>query len=407
MTRTTLVTQLTRSQSAIIGLVAFVATASLLAVASAWTAPSANPPSGNMSPPITTGSVTQTKAGNITVNGMAIFGNTLIQASGPSNGYLSFGTTAGTSSYGIRSRNGLIEFKNQGGHWLSLASTTANYVNTGQWQAGPSNSIYYTGGNVGINTTAPNAPLEVNGYVKMTGQSAEPQSCTAAHKGMMAMTNNASLCICNGSSWVTESNGGTCAWNVVPGSQDFSSSGTFVVPAYNTLTVYVAGGGGGGGSGYYSGSVAGAAGGASSFNGTIFANGGGGGGAGGMLAGSYGGAGGTASGGNVSNTPGNAGTSACNATTGGSSPAGGAGGWTGPTYSHGTAGGAPGGGGAAGCNNLGYGGGGGGGGLAVHTYTAGQLSGNITVVVGSGGAGAQWSYYGGNGGNGGVYIEWN
>lgn len=392
--------------SAAIGVVAVVSAALFTAVVAAWTAPSANPPSGNMSPPITAGSVTQTKAGNLTVNGMTIFGNTLIQASGPSNGYLSFGTTAGTSSYGMRSRNGLIEFKNQGGHWFSLASTTANYVSSGQWSAGPSNSVYYTGGNVGINTSAPNAPLEVNGYVKVAGQSAEPQACTAARKGMMAVTGStASLCICNGTAWVTESNGGTCAWNVVPGSQDFSSSGTFNVPAYNTLTVQVWGAGGGGGGWRYGAySYAGNPGGASSFNSDIIANGGGGGF-------SAGGAGGTASGG-TTNTVGGTGIVGtmgnCNSGVGGASPNGGAGGAT-----AGASGGAPGGGGASGCYINFMLSGGGGGGYSSKTYTAGQLSGTVTVVVGAGGVGggeagaAGWPSLGGTGGNGRVYISWN
>ncbi|MBM3271901.1 hypothetical protein FJY94_01285 [Candidatus Kaiserbacteria bacterium] len=396
-------------RAATTGGVAIVSAALFTAAVAAWTAPSANPPSGNMSPPITGGSVTQTKAGELTVNGLTVFGNTLIQASGPSNGYLSFGTTAGTSSYGIRSRNGLIEFKNQGGQWFSLATTTANYISSGQWSAGPSNSVYYTGGNVGINTSAPNAPLEVNGYIKMAGQSAEPQTCTAARKGAMAVTGStATLCICNGTAWVTESNGGTCAWNVVPGSQNYTTSGTysFTVPAYNTFTVQVWGAGEGGG---------GTAGGNSMF-GTIVANGG---------SGTYGG---TASGGTTNVTGGNGGGDGTNCYwNGGNAPSGGVGGAPG-----GYPGADPGGGGGAsswyssgyddyggswsvwGCGTSG-----GAGGYATRTYSAGQLSvgSSISVTVGAAGIGQpyyddSWNsgtiWYGGGDGSGGrVYIEWN
>lgn len=130
---------------------------------------------------------------------------------------------------------------------------------------------------------------------------------------------------------------------VTPGSQTYSSAGTytFTIPAYNTLTVRVWGAGGGGG---FTGANGGAGG--VSQAGTVTANGG----AGGRSNGA-GGAGGTASGG-TTNTTGDAGGPGRE---GGSSPSGGSGGVAG---SGGTAstcsgaphhGGAPGGGGAAGC----------------------------------------------------------
>lgn len=202
--------------------------------------------------------------------------------------------------------------------------------------------------------------------------------------------------------------GVTVASCVTPGSQNYTTAGTysFTVPAYTTLTVQVWGGGGGGGAG--SGfrnartgcmvgvNLDGGVGGQSSWNSTLFANGGNGGG--GVTdrfgASAAAGAGGTASGG-TTNTTGNSGSGQ----TGGTALNGGTdyGGNGGATYS--------------GC---GASGGGGSGGYSTQTYSAGQLTvgASITVVVGDVGAAGINTYYGGSysglaGGGGQVYISWN
>src|SRR3982074_899579 len=90
-------------------------------IATAWTGPSSSPPSGNVAAPINVGSTAQIKNGNIGVNGLAVFGNSLLQASA----YLNWGTTAGTNGYGIRDNAGTLEFKNSGGSWASLQSTVS------------------------------------------------------------------------------------------------------------------------------------------------------------------------------------------------------------------------------------------------------------------------------------------
>ncbi len=190
---------------------------------------------------------------------------------------------------------------------------------------------------------------------------------------------------------------GTTTWQittqgVVPGSQNFTSSGSFTVPAYNTLTVTVRGsgsGGSGGGSAYpcgyswcYPGGSGGGAGGAATFNTTLIGNGG-----------SWG-AQGTGSGGDTNTTGGGA---------------------------------AGGGGGGPGCRPWGYGSvcgssgsSGYAGGRAVKAYTPAMLTGgaSVPVVVGNGGAGggggcASYGYSsicggsGGTGTKGDVAISWN
>jgi hypothetical protein len=163
-------------------------------------------------------------------------------------------------------------------------------------------------------------------------------------------------------------------------SQTFTSSGTFTVPSYVTLTVTVKGAGGGGGGGKNcclagSGGT-GVTGGNSSFNSTVVGNGGAG-GTGGTQPTPNGstGASGTASGGDTNTTGGGAA------------------------------------GGVGGSGTQASGGSGGPGGLAVKTYSFGGLTqgSSISVVVGAGGAGgagADGGSTGGTGTDGSVVVTW-
>ena len=92
----------------------------LLSVTSAlaWTGPTQTAPNGNVSAPINVGTTDQVKNSALGINGLAVFGNSLLQASS----YLNWGATAGTSGYGIRDNAGILEFKNSGGTWASIQS---------------------------------------------------------------------------------------------------------------------------------------------------------------------------------------------------------------------------------------------------------------------------------------------
>lgn len=225
--------------------------------------------------------------------------------------------------------------------------------------------------------------------------------------------------------------------SITAGSQTFTSSGTFTVPAFNTLTVVVQGGGGAGyhADGFFYDGVslsgtsyanidngAGAIGmanrygGTSSFGAYLTATGGQCGRAASTGSGSpgvtmYGGAGGTGSGGDQNYT-GSSGASSPSSWTGGSIPAseglgGAAGGYgvyasggaqaaqtsfpsspgaSGPAYNVGITGSSYGGGGSGGTTNnklygLAIGGGGGGGGLARKTWTNQALAAGSTIAV--------------------------
>lgn len=182
---------------------------------------------------------------------------------------------------------------------------------------------------------------------------------------------------------------------VFPGSQLFTTPGTFQfqVPEYNTLTVTVRGGGGQGfglGAGYNGGN--------SSFNGDVIGEGGHA-----PVDASAGGAGGNGIGGDQNFTGGTGG--GAQALIGGSGGNGANGGGAGGSGNS-AAGQAPGGGGSGG-NIMGAGmPGGGGGGCAVKTYHGELPPGAIiTVVVGDGGNLAVGA--GGRGARGQVDISWN
>jgi hypothetical protein len=92
----------------------------------AWTGPSSSAPNNNVSAPLNVGSTNQVKNANLGVNGLAVFGNSILQA----GSYLNWGATSGTNGYGIWDNAGTLQFKNSGGNWASIQATVASLVNT-------------------------------------------------------------------------------------------------------------------------------------------------------------------------------------------------------------------------------------------------------------------------------------
>ncbi|HWO07158.1 MAG TPA: tail fiber domain-containing protein [Candidatus Paceibacterota bacterium] len=150
-----------------LGLVTLTVVLFVAQVAMSWTGPSGSPPNNNVAAPINVGSTEQSKNGVLGVNGLAVFGNTLLSGS---SRYLNWGGTAGASGYGIRDNAGTLEFKNTGGSWESLQTIVNNYIALGgggsQWVSGSGGIIYYNGGLVGINTASPAHRLDVVGTVR-------------------------------------------------------------------------------------------------------------------------------------------------------------------------------------------------------------------------------------------------
>ncbi len=126
-------------------------------VAFAWTGPPASPPNSNASAPVNVGSTLQEKVGGFYVSdllesdSLAVYGNAIL---GGASRYLNWGTTLGTSGYGIRDNAGTLEFKNNGGSWTSFASGGSL-----TWLASGNNIYNTNSGNVGIGTATPGATL--------------------------------------------------------------------------------------------------------------------------------------------------------------------------------------------------------------------------------------------------------
>ncbi len=68
--------------------------------------------------------------------------------------------------------------------------------------------------NIGIATTTPRATLDVNGFMRLKVNSAQPVACSATNDGAIALNSNYELCTCKGATgWVkTASSTQACAW---------------------------------------------------------------------------------------------------------------------------------------------------------------------------------------------------
>ena len=109
-----------------LGLIVGTVFASVIALA--WTGPTSPPPAGNVAAPLNVGTSDQIKNAGLGINSLAVFGNAIL--SGTSR-YLNFGSTAGSSGFGIRDNTGTMEFKNSGGAWSSITSSIQSFFSAG------------------------------------------------------------------------------------------------------------------------------------------------------------------------------------------------------------------------------------------------------------------------------------
>jgi len=131
----------------------------------AWTGPTQTAPNGNVSAPVNVGAVDQVKNAGLSLNSLAVFGNTIL--SGVSR-YLNFGTIAGSSGYGIRDNAGVMEFKHSGGSWTSIVSNTV--------QGGMTTGYVTSTSTTATSTFAKG--VSVTGFVKATSGFTFPDGTT-------------------------------------------------------------------------------------------------------------------------------------------------------------------------------------------------------------------------------------
>lgn len=133
----------------------------------AWSGPPCGSPNDcNVAAPINVGGVDQVKSAALSVDGLAVFGNSLLQAAS----YLNWGATSGTNGYGIRDNAGALEFKNSGGTggdngWQTLQAIVSGLVGggAGSWTLSGNDLYNNNTGKVGIGTASPTAKLTVVG----------------------------------------------------------------------------------------------------------------------------------------------------------------------------------------------------------------------------------------------------
>jgi hypothetical protein len=187
---------------------------SCLSIAIAWTGPTSAPPNGNVSAPINTGMTNQVKNGGLSVNALAVFGNTIL--SGASR-YLNFGTTIGSGGYGIRDNAGVMQFRNSTGSWQNMVATSSVFQTivfsdgTTQTTAATAASLAQTTRSCGITTAIMSGTFRIgnqcttaacpSGYIRTgcsAGGDADPRSAAPSGSG---------ACYCRSGASDT---GGTC-----------------------------------------------------------------------------------------------------------------------------------------------------------------------------------------------------
>ncbi|MBY0554487.1 type II secretion system GspH family protein [bacterium] len=110
-----------------------------------------------------------------------------------------------------------LKIKRDGSGNITECFALGSMSGGGFWQSSPSNSsdIFFSGGNVGVGTSAPSAKLEVNGSIK-TGTASTGASCAGNPEGAFAYdSGNQSPVFCSNTGLWTPMGGSNCAGTLV------------------------------------------------------------------------------------------------------------------------------------------------------------------------------------------------
>ncbi|MEI7578511.1 MAG: hypothetical protein WCJ58_00560 [bacterium] len=65
---------------------------------------------------------------------------------------------------------------------------------------------------IGIGTATPQATLDINGFLRLKNNNAEPIACSVEVESALAISSSYVMCICNGTSWLNVLDGSACVW---------------------------------------------------------------------------------------------------------------------------------------------------------------------------------------------------
>lgn len=143
----------------------------------AWTGPTVAPPNGNVAAPLNVGTTAQVKSAGLSVDALAVFGNTILNGA---SRYLNFGTIVGSTGYGLRDNAGTMQFKNSSGAWTNIPAA-AGVLTEDDPQVGTlTNGRWCTtdGAIVNCTSTAPSVPSPASTYTSCIIGSSIGSGCT-------------------------------------------------------------------------------------------------------------------------------------------------------------------------------------------------------------------------------------
>lgn len=142
--------------------------------------------------------------------------NALADAAGMTvGGSAGLGWEIGQSGYAGAFVNTASSANNRNVLLLKAAATDANSYLLKAESGGVNRVTIGANGNVGIGTTTPQAKLDINGFMRMSTNTAAPAACTVAINGSIALTSLFTTCACKGATttWVSTVDGiAACVW---------------------------------------------------------------------------------------------------------------------------------------------------------------------------------------------------